>query len=176
VHYPTKFQPSRAQMFRSSSRAYAGVGDKDQDYLVTKDGEVYYWRNSMFGFGSDKIVYLYYSALTGKEPEKDWFQTPVEGDGAKTVLSKVVASWNDYETAKQYAKSLVSSARTSAQKRLESGSPVDATAVLLEMQQDLKGPADPGKSGKLSPLAVGGIVAGSAVGIMGLLYVISRKK
>lgn len=95
---------------------YGDVGDKEYDYVVTKDGEVYYRRAGMFGAGALWDSYYYqmrYSGVT--KTESSWFGgTVYEGGDAKQIASKVIASWNDYNTAKQYADRVVANARKGA--------------------------------------------------------------
>jgi hypothetical protein len=89
---------------------YGDVGDKGYDFVVTKDGEVYYRRNTLFGLGSDSYYYLRYSALS-KKVSGGFFDSPYSGDAAAQITSKAIASWNDYETAKKYADNVVVNAR-----------------------------------------------------------------
>lgn len=166
------FQPSTALQIRKAS-SYSGVGDKDQTYLVTRDGEVYYSRTTFFGLGSDKILYLYYSAVSGKEPKEDWIQPSIEGSAASTVLAKVVGSWNDYDTAKTYANSLVSNARKGTAAALAAGGAASSNAA-LEPYADPGLDKDKKKSG-VSPWVIGGVATVAALGIGTVIYFAQRK-
>jgi hypothetical protein len=89
---------------------YGDVGDRSNDYVVTKDGEVYYWRYFLFGLSSSRVYVLKYSAVS--KDETNWVTAPVfEGEQAEAITAKIVGSWNDYGTAKQYADRVVADAR-----------------------------------------------------------------
>lgn len=192
--HATKFQSSRSLRARSSYAmvpsygyshgGYSGVGDKDQDYLVTSDGEVYSWRGAWFGIGrlwGSKYYYFEYSALTGQEAPT--FNTPLADDTAEKMLTKVVGSWNDLSAAKAYAKSLVESRQQAAITGKPAVTPVDpindpgTSARLKEVEYEQKhgGKKKPDdKSGKINWLLVGGVAAGS-IALMGTLIYFSRR-
>jgi hypothetical protein len=89
---------------------YGDVGDKLYDYAVTKDGEVYFRRVTFFGLGSPSYAFRY-SAVS--KATDNWITgTVYEGDDAQRIESKIVGSWNDEATARQYADRVVSEARS----------------------------------------------------------------
>ena len=88
---------------------YGDVGDKLYDYAVTNDGEVYFRRVTFFGLGSPSYAFRY-SAVS--KATDNWITGAVyEGDDAQRIESKIVGSWNDEATAKQYADRVIENRR-----------------------------------------------------------------
>lgn len=133
---------------------YGDVGDKMYEFVVTKDGEVYYRRNTLFGLGSDSYYYLRYAALT-KKATGGFFDWPSSGDDAERIAGKVIASWNDYETAKKYADSVVVSARKGA---------TTPPPSPLAPGGDTGGGSGDGSGAKTALIAVGVLVALGGLG------------
>lgn len=192
---PTKtFQSSRSLSARSSYpmvpsygyaySGYSGVGDKDQDYLVTSDGEVYSWRGAWFGLGNlwgSKYYYFKYSALTGQQ--EDTLNFPLADESVPAMVSKVVGSWNDFSAAKAYAKSIVEARQQAATTGKPVVTPVDpindprTSERLKEVEYEQKhgGKKKPEKEGgKINPWLLGGIVTGG-VALLGAVIYFAQK-
>lgn len=166
------FQPSTALQLRKAS-TYSGVGDKELDYLVTRDGEVYAWRHTYFGLGKGKVLYLYYSAVSGAEPWQEAYKFGIEDAAASAVLAKVVGSWNDYDTAKTYANSLVSSARKGTAAALAAGGAASSGSA-LEPYMD-PGLDRGGKKSGINPWVIGGVATVAVLGLGTVIYFSTRK-
>ena len=103
---------------------YGDVGDRSNDYVVTRDGEVYSWRYNLFGLSSGRLYSLKYSAVS--KEETNWVTAPTfEGEQATAIDAKIVGSWNDYGTARQYADRVIENRRKGGPLP---GSPADTPA------------------------------------------------
>ena len=90
---------------------YGDVGDTGFEFLVTNEGEVYKQVNSWWP-GRDKVYDLYYSAASKTDYSNDFNTQSYDSDAdVKRIMGKAVASWNDFNTAKKYADSVISANR-----------------------------------------------------------------
>lgn len=106
------FHASRLPRTRANC-SYGAVGDKDKDYVVTADGNVYYQKAEWWG-GTYEYVWEY-SAAT--KTESGFWQSyvfpDIEGDQAVAIRNNIVAAYDIYDDAKAYADTLYASTQAS---------------------------------------------------------------